>query len=232
LWRVACAVGGWGILGAIFAGGAWALGLVVAWLLFGATFLDEPELQTAPVLMGASAGCGLLTGVLIGLVFCDTLSGAAVLAWCLRGTAVGLLGGGLTWLLVSVTRNELAAEVSSVLAWCVAGLLVGMLGYGWRQLRRPETDEDEVAQDEEPQRERQQTARGQGAIRWPTVRLLPILGVAVGCLVAFVTTLPSDAGWAVLAVGLLGLAVAWALNGQERRIRDLERQLRDKQDQR
>jgi MYXO-CTERM domain-containing protein len=50
--------------------------------------------------------------------------------------------------------------------------------------------------------------------------------------VAFFTTPPSDAGWAILAVGLLGLAAAWALAAQERRIRELERQLRDKEDRR
>jgi hypothetical protein len=34
----------------------------------------------------------------------------------------------------------------------------------------------------------------------------------------------------VLAVGLLGLAVAWALAGQERRIAELDRKLRDRSD--
>jgi hypothetical protein len=59
----------------------------------------------------------------------------------------------------------------------------------------------------------------------PVVRVLPVLLVSVGCLLAVGLGAPSPVGWAMLAVGLLGLAVAWGLVGQERRIKELERQI-------
>jgi hypothetical protein len=66
---------------------------------------------------------------------------------------------------------------------------------------------------------------GRSASSDTAFRLAPVLMVSVACLVAVGLSTPSPVGWAMLAIGLLGLAVAWALFGQERRIRDLERRL-------
>ena len=57
------------------------------------------------------------------------------------------------------------------------------------------------------------------------LRVAPVLMVSVVCLLAVGLSSPSPVGWAMLAVGLLGLAATWAFVGQERRIRELERQL-------
>jgi hypothetical protein len=57
------------------------------------------------------------------------------------------------------------------------------------------------------------------------IRLAPVLMVSVTCLMAVGLSGPSPVGWAMLAIGLLGLAVMWALVGQERRIRELERKV-------
>lgn len=57
------------------------------------------------------------------------------------------------------------------------------------------------------------------------VRVAPVLMVSVACLLAVGLSAPSPVGWAMLAVGFLGLAAAWAVLGQERRIRELERRL-------
>ena len=58
------------------------------------------------------------------------------------------------------------------------------------------------------------------------VGLGPVMLVSVTCLLAVGLSSPSPVGWAMLAIGLMGLAVSWALVGQERRIRELEQQLR------
>jgi hypothetical protein len=63
----------------------------------------------------------------------------------------------------------------------------------------------------------------------PVVRVVPVLLVSVGCLLAVGLGAPSPVGWAMLAVGLLGLAVASAVVGQERRIRELELRLGDRE---
>jgi peptidoglycan/LPS O-acetylase OafA/YrhL len=106
--------------------------------------------------------------------------------------------------------------MGSATAWVVAGLLAGLAGYGWGGSPAGEDKDD--------------WTEGRAAVNRPSVRLLAVIGVAVACLVAALATPASDAGWAVLAVGLLGLAVAWVLSDQERRIRHLERQLRERRD--
>jgi hypothetical protein len=69
----------------------------------------------------------------------------------------------------------------------------------------------------------------QAATVGPVVRVLPVLIVSVGCLLAVGLGAPTPVGWAMLAVGLLGLAVAWALVGQERRIKELKLRLGDRE---
>jgi hypothetical protein len=102
--------------------------------------------------------------------------------------------------------------------------VAGGIGYVFR---RGPGDPDEVtsaggAENEPPVSEPRRPSERRG----PSPRLWPVVAVAAACLLATVTTRASDAGWAALAVGLLGLAVGWALLGQDRRIRELEREVR------
>jgi hypothetical protein len=64
------------------------------------------------------------------------------------------------------------------------------------------------------------------------VRIGPVLLVSAGCLLAVGLSAPSPVGWAMLAIGLMGLAVAWGLAGQERRICQLERRLQEAEHER
>ena len=59
----------------------------------------------------------------------------------------------------------------------------------------------------------------------PVARVAPVVMVTIVCLLAVGLSTPSPAGWPMLGVALLGLAASWALIGQERRIRELERRV-------
>jgi hypothetical protein len=207
--------------------------LVAARAYLGADILaalsDIEVLVAAAWMGGLGVAVGLLGGAAAGFLLAAGRQGTVV-SWAFVAAAFGAVGGGLTPLLVRAARPWLPAEASSAAAWALAGLLTGVAGYVWSRREEPEEPQDTEA------------GRGHAVEVWPIdsgprqapdragVRLLPILGVAGVCLVAVVATPASDAGWAVLAVALLALAVAWALGGQERRIRELELQLRQRGD--
>jgi hypothetical protein len=137
---------------------------------------------------------------------------------------------GSTPVVMTAARRWLTPEVSSTIYWAVIGLLTGLVGYTWGRKRQPAV----LADEEELPGERLERTPARRAVRRPApagplVRLLPIFALSSGCLIAAILGRPSPAGWAVLAVGLLGFAAAWAFAGQERRIRELERRLREKQ---
>ena len=66
-------------------------------------------------------------------------------------------------------------------------------------------------------------ARKRHLLNWPLLRVLPVLAVSAGALVAAAATAPSQVALALLAVGLLGLTIAPVLHNQEKRLRALER---------
>jgi hypothetical protein len=180
--------------------------------------LREPDVAKAAALLGGQgAVLGLFGGAVVGLVLGGLgRAGETVVPGALIGGAFGAVGGALTPGLLAATEAWLAPEMGSATAWVVAGLLAGLAGYGWGGSPAGEDKDD--------------WTEGRAAVNRPSVRLLAVIGVAIACLVAALATPASDAGWAVLAVGLLGLAVAWVLSDQERRIRHLERQLRERRD--
>ncbi len=102
-------------------------------------------------------------------------------------------------------------------AWAVAGLAAGLAAYlllgEWPH---EETSEDDV----NPLVE---VAPAHRAERSTGGRIVGVFLAAIA-VIAFPYT---EAGWAALAVAALGLAAGWALLGQERRLRTLERRLQE-----
>src|SRR5262245_7162796 len=226
-WWFSLAAAGWGAAGGILSGTGWVVGVGIARVHLGVDVLavlrEQDVAKAAALLAGQGVVLGLLGGAVVGLVLGGLgRAGETVVPGALIGGAFGAVGGALTPCLLAATGAWLAPEVGSATAWAVAGLLAGLAGYGWGG---PRTEEDE-----DDWTEGRVAVSGPRDTRRPSARLLTVIGLAVACLVVALATPASDAGWAVLAVGLLGLAVASALSGQERRIRDLERQLRERED--
>jgi hypothetical protein len=215
-------------------GGAWALALVVARWWIGVE-LSAPhsadELIGAVVLTVMSGVLwGLLVGAASGIRFrkSDRTNSGGVSP--LIGAAAGATGGVFSSLLMAASASVLPASVSSSLAWALVGLVGGVVGsrLDRRRAERAETvveidwSDDEPGEGEPPPPDRRPRPT-----LVPTRPLLPLVAVSVTCLVVTIVSPPSNLGWVVFAVGLQGLAAAWAITGQERRIRELERQLRE-----
>jgi hypothetical protein len=188
---------------------------------------DGPPEATAPLLAGLGGLYGLLAGGVAGLLRGPPGRIAAGLKGGLGFAIGGALAGGLGPLLSAATGGRLPAAGASAVACALIGGLMGLVGYTlrrWRTEHTPLPDDDWSA---DP------TLAGRPALPavgpGPVVRQWPVLAVSAACLVAAVVTPPSPAGWATLGVGLLGCAVAWILAGQERRLRELEQQLRQRE---
>ena len=219
---------GWALAGAAVSGG------VRAGMLVGAPALgyfvsplgtDEP-LSTTMVaeVIGLCAGVGLLVGALSGSQLGRPYPGLAIVVWGFTGALTGAIGSGLTFVVIESNPWVLPAERGTVVAWAVAGLFAGFAGFVWNRLTGPEPaifDEAEEADAAMPEAPRVLWVRGS-----PAGRLVAVFSMAMICFVASLVTPPSTTGWAVVAVGLLGLAVGCALVGQERRIASLEHRLR------
>jgi hypothetical protein len=222
-WRATGAVS-WATAAGVASGGGWWAGLTAARHLFGLAVLDPAPagqvLDAALVLGGLTAALGAVVGGVAGLV-CGG-SGRAVVGGVagLVGAALGAAGGGLSPLLAAAAGGALPPELSSALAWVAIGFLGGVVGYTWGR----EPGEAAAGAEEPAGPPRSATASGRG-LGGPVGRVLPAATVAVCCIIAALVAPPSAAGWAVLAVGLLGLGVVWALIGQERRLRELERRV-------
>jgi hypothetical protein len=147
-------------------------------------------------------------GVLAGSVRRRPVAGA------IGGLLGGLVGGGLAPLTVAAAGRGVSLEVGSSPGWALVGLLAGLIAYG---RTRPKPEE---------------AAPGRGR----TLYLVPILGLAaLAVAAAFATTmgvLPDRGRWAaggvaLLAVAVLAVVVAAAVAAQDRRIRELERRVRE-----
>ncbi|MDB5312949.1 MAG: hypothetical protein JWO38_7151 [Gemmataceae bacterium] len=236
LWPATRAAAGWGLAGAVGVGGAWVLGLVTARRILGvevqASLSRDEMIAAAAVLAAIGVACGLIVGTTSGLLSRNTdRTGTAARA--LIGALAGAAGGGLSPFVVVAVGGWLPVEVSSALSWALVGLLGGVVG-NYRDRRRARqnviAEEADWSDDESVEDQLPGLKRSRRPTIAPAPRLVPILAVSSACLAAVIATSPSSLGWPVLAIGLLGLAVAWALVGQERRIRELERQLRKRKD--
>jgi hypothetical protein len=213
--RILRAAAVWTAAAAACAGGGWWLGLLlarfvvmrpVADALAGAAELGSPYL---PVWVGT--GWGLVVGLASAVLFRHRPPGVFVrVAW---GTAAGAAGGVLVGLLTSF--NGTIACASAGAAAGLAGFIVSRCA---RSAAAAESDEEEA--DRSPVL--RTTARELAPLVMPAPRVLAVVAASAGCLILAAVGAPSGAGPAVLALGLLGLVVAWALFGQERRLRRLE----------
>jgi hypothetical protein len=234
-WRGYCTAVAWCVGGGVAAGGGWFFGLMAVRLLFGVSVLAVLRIAhvalAAPLMAGFVAVVALSCAMAAWFFLSGSRRDSDVLAWALPCVFFGAFGGGLTPVLIAVTASWLLPEASSTAVWAVAGLLCGLFAYGLSRVQaEPDDtcDEDnwvasQAHEDEPKGKEGERCMHGKSS-----AHLLPVVAVAVACMALVIATPPSDAGWAVLAVGLLGLASAWALAGQERRIRDLEWQLRSR----
>jgi hypothetical protein len=153
-------------------------------------------------LMTALGGAiGWAAGAIVWLA----LGPRRVMSLLVRGVAgaiTGALAGGLGPIIGGLTNGRLPAEAVAVVACGVSGALAGFVGV----LRPGRSVAVEPSVDEWP------TEQGRRPVRHapagPFVRLGPIVAVAVGALAVVIVGPPSPAGWPMLCVGLLGLAVA------------------------
>jgi hypothetical protein len=180
---------------------------------------------------GTGAGAGLLAGNIVGLLsrhgrrlFGSRLDSGGRLG--LLGALTGLLGGGLAPLLVVGLGPSIPSEVGFGLAGAAAGLFAGLIGHLWT--RKPAEPGEELDDEGEPAAGRVTTAARLHPAGVPMLHLLPVLAVAVLTFVAAIATFLPGTRVVLVAVGLLGLAVAYVQAGQERRIRELERRLRQR----
>jgi hypothetical protein len=230
---------GWGAAAAAAAALGCAAGLAAGGLL------PWKEPAWAPVLDGGMREVTLMTalggaiGWTAGAFVWLALGPRRFLSLLARGVAgavAGALAGGLGPIIGGLTNGRLPAEAGAVLACAVSGALAGFVGV----LRSRRSVAVEPSEDEWPTEQRRRPVRHPPA--GPVVRLGPILAVTVGSLAVVIVGPPSPSGWPMLCVGLLGLAVAWALSSLEhqvraqrrrlgtlkRRVRTLRRQLRER----
>jgi hypothetical protein len=211
----------WAVVAALV--GALASAAAAAGELWSGTtlwYVNWHEQLWESVTYGANGGAlgGLLVGAAIGFV-----SG-----WPIRlglvGGLIGLLGGGLLPLFIMELGPSVPGAVGFGLAGAIAGFAGGLVGHLLAP-RPAETVEEPNEEDEPTGGACAATARRTPAGR-PMLRLLPVLAVAVLTIVAAIATFPPGTRVVLIAVGLLGLAVAHVQAGQERRIRELEHRLR------
>jgi hypothetical protein len=222
----------WAIAGSLGGALAGAGGVVVGELYFS-EWLGLPEVrsqlfETITYTAGTGTGGGFLVGAAVGL-----LSGHGRRVFGSRFGSSGRLGllGGLTGLvaglapLLAVGLGQwVPPEVGFGLAGAAAGLVAGVIGHAWT--RKAAEPEMEVSDEGEPAEERVVTAARPRQPWVPMLRLLPVLAVSGLTFVAASAIVPPGTRVVLIAVGLLGLAVAYVQAGQERRIRELERRLR------
>jgi hypothetical protein len=219
----------WAIVGGLGGALAGAAGVVAGELFFVEWHwhrevtlqLFEMTAYTA----GTGAAAGLFVGAAFGLlsergrrVFGSQLDSCGRLA--LLGGLAGLLGGYAPFFVVALGPS-VPPEVAFALAGAAAGVVVGIIGHAWT--RRPAEPNVEVEDDSAGPVATAAPLRPAGR---PMLRLLPVLAVAVLTFVAAIATFPPGTRVVLVAVGLLGLAVAYVQAGQEQRIRELEHRLR------
>lgn len=125
----------WVIGGAVAAGGGWLFGLVLARLALAFAILTAPLAgrlsETVVVMVAIGGGYGLLVGIAAGFSPHRSLWRVSRIAWVVVLTITGVIGGGLSPLMVVATEGILPPPASSTLAWGVAGGLGGLMAYLW-----------------------------------------------------------------------------------------------------
>jgi len=231
-WSVVAAAG-WGVscAMALAAGGAFGLILVRHQLRredYGSV-LGIP-LDAVPEFAIIGGIYGLLTGTVAGLLRGGRRRVAATVGWALGGLAIGAAGGGLIPPVVAATDGLFRVEVGFVVGLATAGFLAGLIGYTLSRTSKPgkqQAPEDEWSEHDLIGIQESPPVADQPSPVGSVGRVLPTLLLALIFLAASLLTPPSEIGRAILAVGLLGLFVAWALIGQERHIRRAERRIRE-----
>jgi hypothetical protein len=189
-------------------------------------YLKSRMPASALVAAGLAAGFGLLAGAFVGLRRVPRDHGTTSLVLGLGGAVIGGIGGGLFIPAIAVSDSWLHPLVSSSLAWAFAGLLAGLGGYDLsRELaERAEAIEGEEDGDQPRPRLMWVLRESKRSLReWPLYRVLPVLAVSAFSLVGAAILAPASVALALLAIGLLGLAVGVVLHDQEKRLRRLER---------
>jgi hypothetical protein len=221
----------WAAAGVAVAAAACAIGVAL-----GQQFLPVPwpdrELTGSvagniSLMAGLGAAYGLFAGGAAGLVLADRQRLIAALRHGMGFAIVGAVAGGLGPVLEAVSGGRLPASVATTIACGIAGLLAGLVGYAMRQRAQEPTRElDDWLADAEATDRSPPPAVGRAPDAGPVIRQWPILAISVACLAVIVVGPASAAGWPLLAVALLGFAVAWALAVQDQRLGALEDQLR------
>jgi hypothetical protein len=187
------------------------------------------EMNTVLLMTVLVGMIGLLVGGTAGLLLHPSARVAAGFRGGLGFAVVGGFCGGLGPLLNTLSGGRLPLAGGFVLGCGLAGGIAGLVGYTFRPSRpKPGEISDDWAAD--PDLVDCRTAVGRVAASSSVASQWPILAISTGCLIVAMVTPVSPAGWPMLAVGLLGFAVVWVLAGQDRRLRALERQLRDQTD--
>jgi hypothetical protein len=222
-WRTFAGAAVWGFCGAVAGAAGWVAAMVAS-----RQFLEPYDLVAIvedgvrrAILVAAGVGSvsGFLTGAIAGLVLGRPHRLLAFGTWAIVGAAIGAIGGALGPVLLRAGWG-LTPETAGAAAWAVAGLLAGPAGYAWTRWFRPGRCESRRARGDTYR------SNSHAVSSRPSGRLLPVWAVAIACVAVFLAIPGPPVGWPMLAIGLLGLAVAWALTGQDRRIRELEREIR------
>lgn len=214
----------WASTGAVGAGGAWALGILLGRTFLGYDISDGPGF---PILYSLYGGAwGLFVGVIAGWL----LLKPAHLAVAYWGFVLGFtttLGTVLSEIAIINFAGVLPSQVSSSLGFAVGGVFAGLCGYVWfRWIGEPRTVEPQIEEEEVgplPSEGKASVPTAPNPLRFASfVRSLPIFVAALSSPVVAVWVSTSDATLG-LFVGLFGLSVTISLWDQEQRLRTLER---------
>ena len=211
---------------ALAAGFGTALAWAATWLMVPTVFdLTEPfawlTLDNLPMFGAMAAGYGCVSGALVGLCRRSGKRGETALILGIGGAVFGALMGSSVPLALTATQGYVSPLLASSFVVAVVGFLAGLCGHGFKPSPKPDEnpfDEDSAA----PAVTIEWLLREKGRpwrISRRLARVLPVLGIATGALTG--AAFASSA--ALLAVGLLGVAMAHAIDRQERRIDALER---------
>lgn len=220
----------WACAGAATAGGAWAVAALALRHVFGVSFvidigpISPANLTILHAIIGA--GYGLFGGAVLGFARGKGHRFATALALGIGGAVFGTLGGGLSVFAAAGGSPRLDPVASSSLVWAAVGFVAALCASLWPHPTAGQTELFEESEDAEqpvrPKVERTLIERRRRRDRaW--LRVLPVPLVSAWALLGATVFAPSDLSVALLAVGVLGLAVTLVLYGQECRIRELER---------
>jgi hypothetical protein len=206
-WRIVGAFG-WSIAGALTAAAAWAAVMALYRVpslppandVLLTALGDRPRAVLIGQLASIGAAAGLVFGAVAGGLFGTTGRVPAFLRWGVSWAAHAALAAGAGPLFAAATADWLSPLAGFGLSCVVLGGLAGLAVYTWG--RRP------VALDPTDWPAEPAPAAGPISVGF-LARLSPIVVVSIACLVAVIVTPPGPAGRAILAIGLVGLAVVW-----------------------